>query len=93
MAGRAEAVRVLLGFGAAVDAVDGTFAAPPLMWAAQGWQHNPQPGTDYPGAARLLIEAGTPLEWVAPPNSPDPERNHEALIELCRAAMAPDGQA
>jgi ankyrin repeat protein len=87
MGGRVESVRVLLGFGAAADAVDDTFAAPPLMWAAQGWRHNPQPGTDYPAAARLLIEAGTPLEWTAPPDSPDAERNHETLIELCRAAM------
>jgi hypothetical protein len=86
MAGRAEAVRVLLAYGASVNALDGMFSATPLVWAAQGWSHNSQAGTDYLGVARLLIAAGSSREWTAPEKAPDPERTQEQLIELCRAA-------
>jgi hypothetical protein len=43
------------------------------------------------GAARLLIEAGSALEWIAPAKAPDQERTHEQLGELVRAASAPAG--
>jgi ankyrin repeat protein len=86
MAGRPEAVRVLLAHGASVNALDGMFAASPLVWAAEGWSNGHHPGADHPAAARLLIAAGSPLEWIAPEKAPDPERTQETLIELCRAA-------
>jgi ankyrin repeat protein len=88
MKGRADAVRVLLAHGAAANALDGMFSATPLMWAAEGWTHNCDPGADYLAAARLLINAGSSLEWRPPRNAPDPEGGQERLIELCRAAGA-----
>jgi hypothetical protein len=88
MAGHPDATRVLLAFGADVGALDGMFAAPPLVWAVEGRDHA-RPGSDHVGVARLLIEAGSPLDWTPPEGSPSPERTLEALIELRRAAEAP----
>ncbi len=90
MGGRVEATRVLIAHGAAVDALDGMFAATPLLWAAEGWGHASRPGVDFLAVARLLIAAGSPTTWTPPEKAPDPERTQEALIELCRAAAAPD---
>ena len=87
MAGRAEAVRVLLSHGASAHALDGMFSATPLVWASEGWSHDPRhAGADHVGVARLLIAAGSPLEWVPPEKAPDPEGTQEQLSELCRAA-------
>jgi hypothetical protein len=86
MAGRADAVRVLLAYGAAVNALDGMFSATPLLWAAEGWRHGAAAGADHVGVARLLVAAGSPLEWTPPEKAPDPEGTQEQLIELCRAA-------
>ena len=36
--------------------------------------------------ARLLIAAGSPLEWTPPEGAPDPERTLEGLTELRRDA-------
>jgi ankyrin repeat protein len=85
MAGHPEAVRVLLRFGADVKALDGMFAATPLVWATEGRGHA-QPGADHVGVARALIAAGSPLEWTPPEGAPGPERTIEGLIELRRAA-------
>jgi hypothetical protein len=86
MAGRAESVRVLLANGASVNVLDGMFSATPLVWAAEGWSHGPQTGSDHVGVARLLIGAGSSREWIPPEKAPNPERTQEQLIELCRAA-------
>ncbi|HXS27939.1 MAG TPA: ankyrin repeat domain-containing protein [Steroidobacteraceae bacterium] len=86
MYGHAEAVRVLLAHGARVDVVDGTFCGTPLVWAARGWSQGVHSGRNYLGVAHQLIGAGSPLEWDAPERAPDPERMHEQLAELCRAA-------
>jgi hypothetical protein len=87
MAGRAEAARVLLSYGASVHALDGMFSATPLVWASEGWSHDPRrDGADHVGVARLLIAAGSPLEWIPPENAPSPEGTQEQLSELCRAA-------
>jgi ankyrin repeat protein len=89
MKGRAEAVRVLLSYGASVHALDGMFSATPLVWASEGWSHDAhQAGTDHVGVARLLIAAGSPLEWIPPEKAPAPEDTQEQLSELCRAGMA-----
>ncbi len=88
MAGRAEAVRVLLAHGAAVNALDGMFSATPLLWAAEGWSHAAYEGTDYLDVARRLIAAGSSLEWIPPEKAPDPERTQEILIELIRATAS-----
>ena len=44
-------------------------------------------GADHVAVARLLIAAGSPLEWTPPEGAPGPERTLEGLIELRRAAM------
>jgi ankyrin repeat protein len=87
MAGQADAVRVLLKFGADVHALDGMFAASPLIWAVEGRGHA-QPGADHVAVARALIAAGCPLDWTPPEGAPGPERTLEGLIELRRAAAA-----
>lgn len=88
MAGRADAVRMLLAHGASVNALDGMFAGTPLVWTCEGWSHGPQVGADHLAVARLLLAAGSPREWVPPEKAPDPEGTQEQLIELCRAAEA-----
>ena len=87
MAGYPEAVRVLLRFGADVNALDGMFSAPPLVWAVEGRNHA---GADHVGVARALIAAGSPVEWTPPEGAPGPERTLEGLADLLRAAAAPD---
>jgi hypothetical protein len=88
MGGHVEAVRVLLHYGADVAALDGMFAAPPLVWAVEGRSHANanDPEIDHVGVARLLIAAGSPLEWTPPEGAPSPERTLEGLIELRRDA-------
>jgi ankyrin repeat protein len=87
MGGHPDAVRVLLRFGADVNALDGMFAATPLVWAVEGRGHA-QPGADHVGVARALIDAGSALEWTPPDGAPDPERTIEGLIELRRVAAS-----
>jgi len=91
MAGRVDAVRVLLAHGASVNALDGMFSGTALLWATEGWSHASGAGADHVGVARLLIAAGSSLEWHPPENAPHPERTQEALSELCRAAAGMSG--
>jgi hypothetical protein len=87
MAGRSEAVRLLLAHGASVNALDGMFSATPLVWATEGWSHDPCDGAaDHVRTARLLIAAGSPLDWTPPEKAPDPEGTQEQLAALCREA-------
>jgi ankyrin repeat protein len=88
MAGRSEAVRLLLAHGASVKALDGMFSATPLVWATEGWSHGSREGADHLRTARLLIAAGSPLEWTPPEKAPDPEGTQEQLAALCREAAA-----
>lgn len=92
MAGHPGATRVLLAFDADVNALDGTFSASPLVWAAEGRAH-PRSEADHVGVARLLIEAGSALDWTAPEGAPGAERTDEALLELLRAAAIRDEAA
>jgi hypothetical protein len=85
MAGDADAVRVLLAFHAPVDAVDGKFAASPLVWAVEGRRHS-KPGADHVAVARALIAAGSPIDWKPLESAPSPEGTFEKLAELVRAA-------
>jgi hypothetical protein len=86
MAGHPEAVRVLLASGAPVNAMDGMFSATPLIWAVEGRTNTRQAGADHVAVARLLIAAGSSVEWTPPQGAPQPERTLEGLIELRRAA-------
>ena len=88
MSGHPEAVRILLKFGAEINAQDGMFSATPLVWAVEGRGHA-QPGADHVAVARELIAAGSSLEWDVPEGAPSPERTLEGLIELRREALAP----
>ena len=91
MGGHVDAVRVLLTHGADVNARDGMFSAPPLVWAVEGRGNSKAPGADFVEVARLLIAAGSPLEWTPPPGAPGPERTLEGLEELKQAAAAAGG--
>jgi ankyrin repeat protein len=89
MGGHADAVRVLLHHGADVSAKDGMFSASPLVWAVEGRSNTRGPGADHVEVARLLIAAGSPLEWTPPEGAPGPERTLEGLAELKRAVAEP----
>jgi hypothetical protein len=86
MGGHVDAVRVLLKHGADVNALDGMFSAPPLVWAVEGRSSSGHRGGDHVGVARALIGSGSPLDWTPPPGSPGPERTLEGLLELRRDA-------
>jgi len=85
MGGHPDAVRTLLTFGADVNAADGMFAATPLVWAVEG-RSSAQHAGDHVAVARLLIAAGSSLEWTPPEGAPGPERTLEGLVELRQAA-------
>jgi len=61
MEGWPDAVRVLLAHGASVLVRDREFKGQPLIWAAEGSRH--REGRDFPAVAKLLLDAGSPLEW------------------------------
>ncbi len=83
--GHPDAVRVLLDGGADINALDGMFSATPLVWAVEGWRYA-LPGADHVAVARVLIAAGSSLEWVAPEGAPHQERTQEDLLSLRREA-------
>jgi hypothetical protein len=62
------------------------FSAPPLVWTVEGRNHAKHRGADHVGVARLLIAAGSPLDWTPPEGAPSPERTLEGLTELRRDA-------
>ena len=63
MAGSPEAVRVLLAHGASVHARDREFKGQPLIWAAEGSRTQHREGRDFAAVGKLLLDAGSPLEW------------------------------
>ncbi len=63
MAGRTDAVRILLAHGASVSVRDREFHAQPLVWAAEGSRNGNGDGRNYAAVARLLLDAGSPVEW------------------------------
>lgn len=58
-----DAVRVLLSAGASVAARDREFHGTPLVWAAEHSTHAP-PGRDHAEVGRLLLAAGSPVDWA-----------------------------
>ncbi|HEX5437591.1 MAG TPA: ankyrin repeat domain-containing protein [Gemmatimonadaceae bacterium] len=63
MAGWPDAVRVLLAHGASVRARDREFHATALVCAAEG-SRRPRPGSDHAAVGRILLEAGSPVDWA-----------------------------
>ncbi|HXJ29883.1 MAG TPA: ankyrin repeat domain-containing protein [Gemmatimonadales bacterium] len=63
MAGWPGAVRVLLAHGASVTVRDREFNGPPLIWAAEGSRTEHRQGRDFAAVGKLLLEAGSPVEW------------------------------
>lgn len=57
-----DVVRQLLAAGASVAVRDDEFHATPLVWAAER-ARNPVPGRDYAEVGRLLLDAGSPVDW------------------------------
>ena len=62
MEGWPDGVRLLLAHGGSVTARDREFHAPPLIWAAEG-ARRPKAGRDHAAVGRLLLDAGSPVEW------------------------------
>jgi ankyrin repeat protein len=78
-AGWPDAVRLLLANGASVTAQDREFKAQPLIWAAEGSRmaHGER---DYATVGRLLLEAGSPIDWQQQGDEPA-----EAILEIVNA--------
>ncbi len=62
MEGWPDAIRVLLAHGASVHARDREFKGQPLVWAAEGSRQGRE-GRDFAAVGRLLLDAGSPVEW------------------------------
>ena len=56
-------VRLLLAHGASVSARDREFHGQPLVWAADGFRTRAPDHRDFGQVARLLLDAGSPVEW------------------------------
>ncbi|HET7922985.1 MAG TPA: ankyrin repeat domain-containing protein, partial [Gammaproteobacteria bacterium] len=82
MAGWPEAVQVLLAHGASVSARDREFHATALVCAAEGSRHA-QAGTDHASVGRILLDAGSPVDWK---DSGEPS---ETITEIIAAWRAP----
>jgi ankyrin repeat protein len=76
MAGRADAVRLLLDHGASTDACDREFNAPPLVWAAEGSRSHEAARAEYARVGRQLLDAGSPVTWKS---SQEPA---DAILEI-----------
>jgi ankyrin repeat protein len=82
MAGRPESVRLLLARGASPDTRDREFHGQPLVWAAEGSRSRGERPQDYAEVGRLLLDAGSPVEWQ--PGAEPSERILEVLEEWQR---------
>ena len=76
MEGWPDAVRVLLAHGASVHVRDREFKGQPLIWAAEGSRTEHRDGRDFPAVGRLLLDAGSPVEWETT------EEPAEGLLEI-----------
>jgi ankyrin repeat protein len=83
MAGRPEAVRLLLARGASTDVRDREFHGQPLVWAAEGSRMHRDRAHEYAEVGRLLLDAGSTVEWELPSEEPA-ESVHEILAEWQR---------
>src|SRR6058998_3961843 len=78
MEGWPDAVRVLLAHGASVHVRDREFKGQPLIWAAEGSRQGRE-GRDFVAVGRLLLDAGSPVEWETT------EEPAEGLLEIVAA--------
>jgi hypothetical protein len=85
MEGWPEAVRVLLAHGASVHVRDREFHGQPLVWAAEGSRQGRE-GRDFAAVGKLLLDAGSPVEWEAG------EEPAEGVLEIV-ATWRRDGAA
>jgi hypothetical protein len=88
-AGSADAVRLLLGRGANLEARDATWDSPPLDWAAVGSGERPatNPRPDWVATAQALLDAGASTETIT--LSPDePKQPSPEVAAVLRQAMS-----
>lgn len=83
-AGRADVVELLLGRGADVRALDGTWDCTALAWASVGSGERPHyvDDADWPAVVRTLVSAGSPTDdaWIG--GKPPSEEVGALLTEL-----------
>jgi ankyrin repeat protein len=70
MAGQPESVRLLLARGASPHVRDREFNGQPLVWAAEGSRSHDDRARDYAEVGRLLLRAGSTVEWQLPTEEP-----------------------
>ena len=87
MAGRPEAVRLLLARGASPNTRDKEFNGQPLVWAAEGSRSHGDRAHEYAAVGRLLLNAGSPVAWE--PGDEPAEGIFEILAEWQRDVKAP----
>jgi ankyrin repeat protein len=85
MEGWPEAVRVLLAHGASVHVRDREFNGQPLVWAAEGSRQGRE-GRDFPAVGKMLLDAGSPVEWQAP--QPEPAEGISEIVAAWRGSVA-----
>jgi len=85
MEGWPEAVRVLLAHGASVHVRDREFNGQPLVWAAEGSRQGRE-GRDFPTVGKMLLDAGSPVEWQAP--QPEPAEGISEIVAAWRGSVA-----
>lgn len=83
MEGWPAAVRLLLSHGASVHIRDREFNGQPLVWAAEGSRQHRE-GRDFAAVGKLLLDAGSPVEWSAP--QPEPAEGINEIVETWRKA-------
>ena len=79
MAGQPDAVRILLARGASPDVRDKEFHGQPLIWAAEGSRSHGDRTREYEEVGRLLLDAGSPVEWEPS------EEPVESILEILAA--------
>jgi ankyrin repeat protein len=83
MAGQPDAVRLLLARGASPGVRDREFNGQPLVWAAEGSRSHHERAREFAEVGRLLLDAGSPVEWKLPTSEPA-EGVAEILAEWTR---------
>ena len=82
MEGWPDAVRVLLAHGASVHTRDREFNGQPLVWAAEGFRMGDKKERDFATVGKLLLDAGSPVDWQAP--EPEPAEGISEIVATWR---------